>query len=49
MTFDATRSAAAPNRSIVKYEWDLNGNGMYGDPHDKTGATTTQPTSPPGM
>ena len=42
VSFDATRSTAAPNRSIVKYEWDLNGNGMYGDAEDKTGATPTQ-------
>lgn len=42
VTFDATRSTAAPNRSIVKYECDLNGNGMYGDAEDKTGVTPTQ-------
>ncbi len=42
VTFDANRSTAAPNRSIAKYEWDLNGNGMYGDAEDKTGVRPTQ-------
>lgn len=40
VTFDA-KGSSATNSSIVKYEWDLNGNGMYGDPDDKTSTTPT--------
>lgn len=28
-----------PTDTIVKYEWDLNGNGVYGDPEDAIGPT----------
>lgn len=41
VTFDASASTVATGRSIATYEWDLNGNGTFGDPEDRTGTTPT--------
>lgn len=41
VTFDASASTVATGRAIAKYEWDLNGNGTFGDPEDRTGTTPT--------